>query len=65
MLGIERRAFEALDARQPRGIDGRQAAREPAKIADLRVDRLPAPVLEQVVVQVNAVERGVGGMDFV
>ena len=36
-----------------------------AELADLRVDRRPAEVLEQVVVQVDAVERRVGGMDLV
>jgi hypothetical protein len=36
-----------------------------AEVADLRVDGLAAPVLEQIVVQVDPIERCVGGMDFV
>ena len=63
--GVERRPFEPLGVGQPSGIDGRQAARKPTEVADLRLDRLAAPVLEKVVVQVNAVEGGVGRMDFV
>ena len=44
------------------GIDCGQTPGEAAQGADLAVDRLTAQVLEQVVVQVDAVERGVGGM---
>ena len=47
------------------GIDGGKPAGEPAEVADLAVDRLTAPVLEQVVVQVDAVEGRAGGMGFV
>ena len=38
---------------------------KPPEIADLRVDRRPAQILEQVVVKVNAVERRVGRMRLV
>ena len=47
------------------GIDRRQPPRESAESPDLSVNRLTAQVLEQVVVQVDAVERGVGWMGFV
>ena len=50
---------------QPGRIDRRQPAREPAQVADLPFDGLTAPVLQQVVVEVDTVERGVGGMDLV
>ena len=64
-VGVERRPLEPLGVGQPRGIDRGEPAREPAEIADLRVNRRPAQILEQVVVQVNAVERRVGGMGLV
>ena len=38
---------------------------KPPRSRTWRVNRLPAQVLEQVVVKVNAVERRVGRMDFV
>ena len=38
---------------------------EAAEVADLAVNRLAAEVLQQVVVQVDAVERRVGRMDLV
>ncbi len=47
------------------GSIARETAREAAEVANLRVDRLTAQVLEQVIVQVHAVERRVGRMDFV
>ena len=56
MLDVERRPLEPFGVGQARRIDGRQPAREAAEVADLRVDRLTAQVLEQVVVQVDAVE---------
>ena len=62
---LERRTLEPLDVGQPRGIDGGQPPGEAAEVADLRVNRRPAEVLEQVVVQVNAVEGGVGRVDLV
>ena len=64
-IRIERRALEPLDVGQPRGIDGREPAREPAEVANLRVDGLPAEILEQVIVEMHAVEGGVGRVDFV
>src|SRR3954463_5983198 len=64
-VGVQRGALQPLDLRQPRGIDRRQPPLEPAEITALRVDRGSAQVLEQVVVQVNAVERCVGGMGLV
>ena len=65
MLASSAGRSSALDVGQPGRIDRRQAAGEAAEIADLGVDRLTAPVLEQVVVEVDAVEGRVGGMDFV
>ena len=53
------------DVGQPRRIDRREPAREAAEVADLCVNRRPAQILEQVVVQVNAVERRVGRMGLV
>ena len=50
------------DVGQPRRIDRREPSRESAERADLRVNRRPAEILEQVVVKVNAVERRVGRM---
>ena len=50
------------------GEDGMQLAkklRETSEIPDLAVNRLTAPVLQQVVVQMDAVEGGAGGMGFV
>ena len=64
-VGVERRPLEALDLGQARRVDRGQPARERAEIADLRVNRRPAEILEQVVVQVNAVERRVGWVRFV
>ncbi len=45
-------------------IAARRRAKPPS-VAHLRVDRLPAEVLEQIVVDVNAVEGRGRGMDFV
>ena len=58
-------ALQPLRLGQPRRIDGGEAARESAEIADLAVNRRPAQVLEQIVVQVDAVECGIGRVCFV
>ena len=62
---VEGGALQPFDVGQLRGVDRREAAREPAQIADVRVHRLAAEVLEHVVVQVHAVERGARGATFV
>ncbi len=62
---LEGRTLEPLDIGQPRGVDGGQPPGEPAERADLRVNRGPAEVLEQVVVHVDAVEGGRRGVDLV
>ena len=64
-VGLERRPLQPLDVGQPRRVDGGEAAREGAELANLRVDRRPPEVLEQIVVQVDTVERRVGRMDLV
>ena len=63
--GLDRRPLEPLGIGEARGIDGGQPPRERAEIADLRVDGGAAQVLEQVVVNVNAVEGRAGRMNFV
>ena len=62
---LERRSLEPLDVGQPAGVDGREPTGEGPEVADLPVDRLPAEVLEQVVMQVDTVEGCAGGMNFV
>jgi len=54
---IENGAFQPLAVGQPRRVDGRQAAGEPSEIADLTVNRMTPQILEQIVMQVHAVER--------
>jgi hypothetical protein len=56
---------EPFDGGQPLGVDFVQAAEISGERVRLGVDRLAAEILEQVVVRVNAVERGVGGMRLV
>ena len=65
MLDFEGRTLEPLDVGQPRRVDRGQPPGEPAERADLRVDRGSAEVLEQVVVHMDAVERGRRGVDLV
>ena len=62
---LEGRALQPFDVGQPRRVDRRQAAGEAAERTDLRVNRRPTEVLEQVVVHVDAVERGRRGVDLV
>ena len=62
---VQGRPLEALGIGQSGGIDRRQAPGEAAQIAHLPLDALAAQILEQVVVEVDTVERRVGRMDFV
>ena len=62
---VERGPLEPLRVGQPGRVDGGEPAREAAEVTHLRVNRGPAQVLEQVVVEMNAVERRVGGMGLV
>ena len=62
---VERRPLEPFDVGQACRIDGGETAGEGAQVADLRVDGRPAQILEQVVVQMDPVEGGVGGMHLV
>ena len=62
---FERRPLEPLDVGQPRRVDRGQPPGKPAERPDLRVNGRPAEVLEQVVVDVNAVEGGRRGVDLV
>ena len=59
------RALDALHRRQAGRVDRRKPARESSEIAHLRVNRLAAQILEQIVVEVDAVERGVGRVNLV
>ena len=62
---FERRPLEPFDIGQARGIDGRKPAGKAAERPDLRVDSRPAEVLEEIVVDVNAVEGRRRGVDLV
>ena len=62
---LQRGPLEPLGVGQPGGVNGRQAPGEPAEGADLAVDRLAAEVLDEIVVQVDTVERRGRGVDFV
>ncbi len=62
---VERRALDPLGFRQARGIDGRQPPREAAERADLLVDGGAAEILEEVIVEMDAVERRIGGVNLV
>ena len=64
-LLARRRSLEPLRIGQPRRINGCETTRETSEIPDLAVNRLAAPVLQQIIVQVDAVKGGAGGMGFV
>ena len=64
-VGVERRPLQPLDVGQPCRVDGGEAPGEGTELADLCVDRRPAEILEQVVMQVDTVERRIGWMDLV
>jgi hypothetical protein len=57
--------LEPLRVGQPCRVDGREAASERAEVANLCVNGLTPQVLQQVVVQVDTVERGAGRMHLV
>ena len=57
------RPLQPLDVGQARRIDRRQPPGKPAERPNLRVNRGSAEVLEQVIVQVDAVEGGRRGVD--
>ena len=59
------RSLEPFGVGQARGIDCGQPAGEATQGADLSVNGLTAEVLEEVVVQVDAVECGIGRVGFV
>ena len=58
------RSSRSMSVSRAGSIAARRRAKPPS-VADLRVDRRTAQVLEQVVVQMDAVEGGVGGVDLV
>ena len=62
---VERRPLEPLDVGQPRRDRWRRAAGRSRRGRGSARRSPDGPVLEQVVVQMDAVERGVGGMDLV
>ncbi len=64
-IRVEGGALEPFGAGQAGRVDRPEAARKPAKVTDLSLDPLPAHVLEKIVVQVDAVERRVGGLNLV
>ena len=64
-VGVERRPLEAFGVGQARRIDGGETPREGAELPDLGVNRRTAQILEQVIVQMDAVEGRVGRMHLV
>jgi len=62
---VERRSLETLGVGEAGRVNGRQPARETAEIANLTVDALTAQILEEVVMQVNAIERRAGWMGLI
>ncbi len=57
--------LDLFGRRQVRGVDLVEAAAEPGERADVRVDGGPAQVLEEVVVEVDAVQARLTGADLV
>ena len=57
--------FDLFDAGRDARVDLMEPAAESGKRADVRVDGGPAQVLEQVVVQVDAVQAGLARKDLV
>ena len=64
-VGLQGGPLEPFSVGQPGGVNGRQPAGEPAERPDLAVNRLAAEVLDEIVVQVDTVERCGRGVDFV
>ncbi len=62
---LQCRSLEPFGVGQARGIDCGQTPGEATEGADLSVNCLTAQVLEEVVVQVDAVECGIGRVCFV
>jgi hypothetical protein len=58
---FERRALEPLGIGQACRIDGGQATGERAQFTDLAIDGGAAEILQQIVVQMDTVEGGIGG----
>jgi hypothetical protein len=62
---FEGRPLEPLRIGQPRRIDRRQPAGQGPEVPNLAIDGPATEVLQQVVMNVVAVERGARGMNFV
>ena len=65
MLASSAGRSQPFDVGQPRRVDGGETPGEGAELANLCVDRRTAEILEQVVMQVDTVERRIGWMDLV
>ena len=61
---VQHPVLEPLDRRQPGGVDFVEATQVAGQRVRLAFDRMGAEVLEQVVVRMHAVERGVRRMRF-
>ena len=64
-VGLERRPLAPLGVGEARGIDRRQTPRERTKLANLSIDGAAAQVFEEIVMDVDAVERRAGRLHLV
>jgi hypothetical protein len=64
-IGADDWVLHLLGGRERRGIDLLKTAAEPGESANVRVDRRPTQVLEQIVMNVNAVRARLAGQDFI
>ena len=63
-MRVDHPVLEPLDRRQPGGVDFVEAAKIAGQCVRFAFDRVDAEVLEQIVVRMDAVKRGVRGMRF-
>ena len=62
---LQRRPLEPFDIGQACRIDGRQPPGKRAQFTDLCVDGGAAEILQQIVVQMDTIEGGIGGVHLV
>jgi hypothetical protein len=62
---LQRRTLQPFGIGEAGGVDGREPPGKSTQGPDLSVNRLTAEVLEEIVVQVDAIERGIRGVCFV